>query len=109
MRSAIFTSEGDAMTGSMSSTRTYWLTFLALIALTFLTLGLSFLRLGTWWHLVAGLGIGAVKATLVALFFMHLFHSPGRAWLAAALGVFWLGILFALTMSDYLTRALASY
>jgi cytochrome c oxidase subunit 4 len=109
MRSAIFTFEGPAMTGSTSTTRVYWLTFLVLIALTFLTLALSFLRLGTWWHLAAGLGIGAAKASLVALFFMHLLHSPGRTWLAAALGVFWLGILFVLTMSDYLTRALASY
>jgi cytochrome c oxidase subunit IV len=92
-----------------SSTSIYWLVFAALIALTFLTVGLSFLHLGAWWHLAAGLGIGAVKATLVALFFMHLLHSPGRTWLAAGLGVFWLGILVVLMISDYLTRALAAY
>jgi cytochrome c oxidase subunit 4 len=96
------------MSESMSATRVYWLAFLALIALTFMTVGLSFLHLGTWWHLAVGLCIGAVKGSLVALFFMHLLHSPGRMWLAAALGVFWLGILMTLTMSDYLTRALAS-
>ena len=97
------------MRESTSSTSVYWMAFAALIALTFLTVGLSFLHLGTWWHLAVGLAIGAVKATLVALFFMHLLHSPARTWLAAGLGVFWLGILVTLMMSDYLTRALAAY
>src|SRR6478736_5353306 len=97
------------MRESTSPTPVYWLVFAALIALTFLTVGLSFLHLGTWWHLAAGLAIGALKAALVALFFMHLIHSPARTWLAAALGVFWLGIMVALMMSDFLTRPLAAY
>ncbi len=88
--------------------RTYFLAYAALVALTFGTVSLSLLRLGEW-HLAAGSAIGVVKVMLVALFFMHLVRSPPRTWLAAGLGLLWLGIMMALTMSDYLTRRDASF
>jgi len=88
--------------------RTYALAFAALVALTFGTVSLSFLRLGPW-HLAVGSAIGAAKVGLVALFFMHLVRSPGRTWLAAGLGLFWLGILITLMMTDYLARPGASF
>jgi cytochrome c oxidase subunit 4 len=84
-------------------------TFLALVALTLTTVGLSFLRMGPAGHLAVGLAFGAAKAGLVALVFMHLVRSPARVWLAAGLGLFWLGILVALTMTDYLARPSASF
>jgi cytochrome c oxidase subunit 4 len=83
--------------------RTYLLVFTALIALTALTVGLSFLELGGW-HTVIGLLIGAVKAVLIGLFFMHLLHAPRLTWLIALSGVYWLGILLGLTMTDYVSR-----
>ena len=43
----------------------------ALFALTAITVAVSRLDLGTW-NVVAALGIASAKATLVALFFMHL-------------------------------------
>ncbi len=88
--------------------RTYLLAYAALVALTAGTVWLSFQRLGAW-HLAVGGAIAAVKAGLVALFFMHLVNSPRRTWLAAGVGLFWLGILLTLTMSDYLTRREAAY
>ncbi len=91
----------------MVSPRTYVLVFAALVGLTAGTVGLSFLRLGPW-HLAVGTAIGAAKAFLVALFFMHLVRSPSRTWLAAGLGLFWLGILLTLVMTDYLARRGAS-
>jgi cytochrome c oxidase subunit 4 len=87
---------------------TYYCVFAALIALTLLTVGLSFLDLGPW-HTVVGLGIGVAKALLVALFFMHLLYGPRVNWLALGAGLFWLGILIALTLSDYLTRHWLAY
>jgi cytochrome c oxidase subunit 4 len=80
------------------------LTFAALVVLSLTTVGLSFLRMGPAGHLAVGLSIGALKAGLVALVFMHLVRSPGRTWLAAGLGLAWLSILVVLTLSDYLTR-----
>lgn len=83
--------------------RTYYGVFAALIALTFLTVGLSFLELGNW-HTAVGLLIGVAKALLVALFFMHLLYGSKLNWLALGAGLFWLGILLVLTLADYLTR-----
>jgi cytochrome c oxidase subunit 4 len=52
-----------------------------------------------------GLLIAGMKAALVILFFMNLKRSTKVHWVAATLGVFWLGILITLTLSDYLSRA----
>ena len=48
--------------------------------------------------------IAVAKATLVVLFFMHVRYSTRLTWVVVAGSVFWLGILLALTFSDYLTR-----
>jgi len=87
---------------------TYYAVFAGLIALTVLTVGLSLVDLGEW-HTVVGLGIAIAKALLVVLFFMHLLHSDTMTWIAAGTGLFWLGIMLVLTLSDYLTRWVLSY
>ncbi len=79
------------------------LTWLALLALAALTLGLAYVPLGTF-NVVVALGIAAVKAALVVTTFMKLFRSPLPTRVAAAAGLFWLGILFSLAATDYLTR-----
>jgi cytochrome c oxidase subunit 4 len=96
------------MSESSISPRTFVLTYVALVVFTFMTVCLSFLRLGEV-HIVVGLFIGTIKAALVVLFFMHLVRSPSRNWLALGVGLFWLSIMLALTMTDYLPRHLASY
>jgi cytochrome c oxidase subunit 4 len=87
---------------------TYYTVFAVLIGLTVLTVALSFVNLGQW-HTLVGMVIGVVKATLVVLFFMHLYYSPRLTWIVAAAGIFWLGILLVLTLSDYLTRHFLAY
>jgi cytochrome c oxidase subunit 4 len=82
---------------------TYLGVFAGLLLLTGLTVGVSYLELGAW-HAATGLIIAGVKATLVALFFMHLLRAGRLLWLVAGAALFWLGILLALTFSDYLTR-----
>ncbi len=91
------------MSESTVSPTAYYATFAALIALTVLTVGLSFLELG-WWHIAAGLLIGAVKAALVALIFMHLIRAGRTIWIVLGAGLFWVGIMLTLTLSDYWTR-----
>jgi cytochrome c oxidase subunit IV len=88
--------------------RAYYLVFGMLVGLTFLTIGISFLELGEW-HTVAGLIIAACKVVLVALFFMHLLSSSRLTWIVVGGGLFWLGILMALTLTDYLTRHWLAY
>jgi len=82
--------------------------YVVLIVLTAATVSLSLVRVGRW-HLAVGMAIAAVKAGLVVLVFMHLARSPARTWMAAFVGLFWLGILFALTLTDYLVRFEATY
>ncbi len=96
------------MSESLTPTRTYYSVFAALIALTLLTVAVSFMELGAW-HTTVGVLIGVVKASLVVLFFMHLLHSSKASWLAVLAGLFWVGILMALTLSDYLTRQIIAY
>jgi cytochrome c oxidase subunit IV len=89
----------------MISLKAYLLVFLALLILTLITTGIAFVDLGAGWNTTIALAIAVTKALLVALYFMHLRTSSPLTILFAGAGIFWLGILFALTMSDYLTRS----
>ena len=62
-------------------------------------------RIFTGANTFVALGIAFTKMTCVMLFFMHVRWSPRLIWLAAVASFFWLGIMFAYTMQDYLTRA----
>ena len=84
--------------------KTYFTVFGALMVLTALTVWASYQHLGIWNTPVA-LAIAITKATLVALFFMHLRYSPKLTSLVIASSVLWLLILFVITMSDYVSRA----
>ena len=50
--------------------------------------------------------IAFTKMTFVILFFMHVRWMPRLIWLTALSGFFWLAIMFAFTMQDYLTRSI---
>ena len=91
------------MSETIVPTRVYYIVFAVLMALTLLTTGVAFLDLGFFSPVVA-LTIAVIKASLVALFFMHLRYSTRLTWVVAGAGLFWLGILFTLSLSDYLTR-----
>jgi cytochrome c oxidase subunit 4 len=94
----------ESMPEHIVPTRIYYWTFAALLAGTYLTVQAAYLDLGIANTLVA-ITIAVIKATLVAWFFMHLRYSTRLTWVVAVSGVFWLGILLALTFSDYLTRS----
>ncbi len=87
--------------------KTYVLTFAALILLTFLTFGLSYLDLGAW-SIVIAMVIATTKSALIALFFMHLVNHrvANRLAFAVAVGlaIFFIGI----SLLDVRTRDLAS-
>ncbi len=48
--------------------------------------------------------IAFFKMACVVLIFMHVRWSSKLIWLTAIAGFFWLAIMFAFTMQDYLTR-----
>jgi cytochrome c oxidase subunit 4 len=81
----------------------YFAVFAALMVLTTITTAVAFADLGPW-NTVVALGIAFVKATLVALFFMHVKYSPRLTQIVVTGGIFWLAILIVLTLSDFMTR-----
>lgn len=84
--------------------RVYYLIFAALMVGTYVTVQAAFIDLGALNTIVA-LAIACAKAILVVLFFMHVRYSTRLTWVVVVGSVFWLGILLALTFSDYLTRS----
>ena len=89
----------------MSAPATYVVVYLVLLGLLGTTVGTYYLQLGAL-GVAANLGIAAAKALLIAWFFMHLREVSGLVRLFALGGLFWLAILFGLSLSDYLTRGL---
>ncbi len=84
--------------------RTYYVIYVTLLVCTYLTWQVAYFDLGPL-NTVAALTIAVFKALLVVLFFMHVKYSSRLTWAAIVAGVFWLGILLALTLGDYLTRS----
>ena len=84
--------------------RTYSLVFAALLAMLALTVAVAFVPLGGW-SPVAAMTIAVAKAVLILLYFMHLRHAEGLVRVFAVSGLVWLLLLFALLLSDYLTRS----
>jgi cytochrome c oxidase subunit IV len=88
--------------------RIYYTIFAILMFCTYLTVQIAFFDLGAL-NTIAALGIAVFKATLVVLFFMHVKYSTRLTWAVVLGSIFWFGILLALTLSDYLTRAWRTY
>ena len=88
--------------------RTYYVIFLVLMICTAITVAVAYFDLGPLNTIVA-LTIAVFKATLVVLFFMHVKYSTRLTWVVVVGSVFWLGILLALTLGDYLTRSWRTY
>ena len=88
--------------------RIYYAVFGTLMVLTGVTVAVAYLDLGAL-NVVAALGIACFKATIVALYFMHVKYSTRLIKLTVIAGLYWMGILLALTLSDYLTRGWGTY
>jgi cytochrome c oxidase subunit 4 len=84
-------------------TRVYYAVFTTLMTLTGITVAVAFVDLG-FLNIAMALGIAVIKATLVILYFMHVRYGTRLTWVVVASGFFWLGILIALGLSDYLSR-----
>ena len=78
-----------------------------LMVLTAVTVFASFIELGDL-NIVLALVIATIKATLVVLFFMHLYYSSKLTKVTMIAAIFFLFLLLALSMTDYLTRSWAT-
>ncbi|MBA3335166.1 MAG: cytochrome C oxidase subunit IV family protein [Acidobacteria bacterium] len=90
----------------------YMMVFGVLVVGTILTVAVAFVDLD---HIFPGantlvaLSIAFFKMACVVLIFMHVRWSSRLIWLMAIAGFFWLAIMFAFTMQDYLTRSSGTF
>ena len=87
----------------MTGYATYVIVWVTLLGLTAVTVAVSLLNLGLWNAAVA-LFIASVKATLVALYFMHLRHEIKLVLGFAIFPLVILALIVFGTLTDVLTR-----
>src|SRR6476620_11752228 len=77
--------------------------FLALMVLTVVTYLVTFVDLGQF-NLLVAMAIAITKASLVILFFMHVWWSPKIIKVSVGMSFFFLIIMLMMVMTDYLSR-----
>ena len=97
------------MSGATSNVRGYWITWGVLLVITVIMLWLDNAAIGQRVLLMILLVAMAIKATLIAGHFMHLWHEHRGLILTVVVGLFAMGIvLYALIAPDALRiRAMA--
>ncbi|HKR15215.1 MAG TPA: cytochrome C oxidase subunit IV family protein [Pyrinomonadaceae bacterium] len=88
--------------------RVYITIFLVLVVGTILTVWAAFLNFPGPLNTIVAMTIATTKATFVVLYFMHVRYSARLVWVIIGSALFWMGIMFAFTFSDYLTRGILS-
>ena len=91
------------MSAHVASVRTLFAVFGTLFVLTIVTAAVAFFDLGVLNTPIA-LTIAVGKATLVVWYFMGVRWNTPLTRVVVVAGLFWLLIMFGLTMGDYLTR-----
>ena len=81
----------------------YFAVFATLMVLTALTVVVAYYNFGAWNKVIA-LSIASFKATIVVLYFMHVKYASKLTKLFTVTGIFFLLVLFGLTMVDYGSR-----
>ncbi|HEX9205899.1 MAG TPA: cytochrome C oxidase subunit IV family protein [Candidatus Deferrimicrobiaceae bacterium] len=85
--------------GSRGGTAVYLAVFAGLLALTVVTVLASYVDMGLM-NVVVALLIASVKASLVALFFMHLKGESRLVWGFALVPLFFLALIILGTLVD---------
>ena len=88
---------------STAARRTYFIVYAALIVLTVVTVLVSYVNLGLL-NVVVALLIASVKASLVALFFMHLKSEDRLVWGFALVPIAFLALIIHGTLVDTMLR-----
>ena len=89
--------------GHVAPVKMYIGIFLALMAGTALTVGAAYVDLG-FFNTAVALGIAVTKASLVVLYFMHVRWASRLTWVIVVGSLFWLILMVAIGMTDYLSR-----
>ena len=89
--------------------KTYFMVFGALMVLTIVTVGVSYLHLPVHQAILVALFIATIKGSLVALFFMHLNHERKLIYWVLMLTVVFFFVLMLVPLSTNLDKVLQRY
>ena len=89
--------------------KTYFMVFGALMVLTIITVGVSYLHLPVHQAIIVALFIATIKGSLVALFFMHLNHERKMIYWVLALTVVFFFVLMLVPISTNLDKIVQKY
>lgn len=88
----------------ISSPKFLWGVMAALLFLTFLTVFVTWVHIPGPWNVIVAIGIAAIKATLVAMFFMNLWWDSKFNLLLLITSIVFLFLLVGITLLDTLFR-----
>jgi cytochrome c oxidase subunit 4 len=91
------------MTNHIVTKRQYAYVFGILMILTLVTTWAGLVDLGRL-NVVVALAIAVIKASLVVLFFMHIYWSTKLNRVVVVAGFAWLALLLWLTLTDFVSR-----
>ncbi len=91
--------DDGAVHSHIAPVKFYVAIFAALVVLTLLTVGLSYIHLGAA-NLAIAIMVASMKAALVVVFFMHLNHDNRFNSVLFVGSLMFIGIFFAYTMND---------
>jgi len=91
------------MTEHIVPRKIYIAAWATLLAMTLITTLVAFVDLGRF-NTVVALAIATFKASLVVLFFMGAKYTPRLTRVVIICGIFFLALLLAFSMVDYLSR-----
>src|SRR5580704_7975560 len=98
----------DESVGHIVPVSLYVLIWAVLMVFTAITVFAARLELHVF-NIIVALAIATFKGTLVVLFFMHLRYSTKLTMITVVASLFFLLIMFSLSMTDYLTRSWLTY
>ena len=97
------TTDTHAEEHHITSNKTYIIVWAALMVMTATTVYVSYINFGVL-NIVIALVVASIKATMVALYFMHLKLEDSITWVFALFPLSLLALLIAMTMTDMFTR-----
>jgi cytochrome c oxidase subunit 4 len=101
---ALSDAQGEQHRVESIGARRYYVVWIALLVFTAITIVAGRVHLPGAWALLVALAIATVKATLVALFFMHLWDHGGANRLVLVTSLFFVALLLGLTVLDNASR-----
>jgi len=88
----------------ISSAKFLWGIGFALFVLTFITVAVTWMHIPAPWNVVVAIGLAAIKATIVAAFFMNLYWDSKYNLLLLVMSFVFFFLMIGITLLDTLFR-----